>query len=80
VWHHGQDGEADYARHEAGEDVVPPRPRVRNYEVVTALVAERVAKTRGRISAKRLRPAARPAGYGGSARNLRRLVAAQKAL
>jgi hypothetical protein len=80
VWHHGQDGEAGYAWHEAGEDVVPPRPRVRNYEVVTARVAERVAKTRGRISAKRLLPAARPAGYGGSARNLRRLVAAQKAL
>ena len=80
MWHHGQDGEAGYAWHEAGEDVVPPRPRVRNYEVVTALVAERVAKTRGRISAKRLLPAARAAGYGGSARNLRRLVAAQKAL
>ena len=44
------------------------------------LVAERVSETSGRISAKRLLPAARAAGYGGSARNFRRLVAAQKAL
>ena len=35
---------------------------------------------KGRITAKRLLPAARPAGYEGSARNLRRLVAARKAL
>jgi hypothetical protein len=54
--------------------------RQRNYESVTVLVAERVAKTRGRISAKRLLPAAQAAGYGGSARNFRRLVAEQKAL
>ena len=47
---------------------------------MTVLVAERVAKTRGRISAKRLLPAAQAAGYGGSARNFRRLVAEQKAL
>ena len=44
------------------------------------LVAERVAKSRGRISAKRLLPIARAAGYEGSARNFRRLVAEQKAL
>ncbi len=44
------------------------------------LVAERVKKTHGRISAKRLLPAARAAGYAGSARNFRRLVAEQKAL
>jgi transposase len=43
-------------------------------------VAERVSKTSGRISAKRLLPAARAAGYGGSDRNFRRLVAEQKAL
>ena len=54
--------------------------RERNYSSVTVLVAERVAKTRGRISAKRLLPAAQAAGYGGSARNFRRLVADQKAL
>ena len=44
------------------------------------LVAERVEKSAGRISAKRLLPIARAAGYEGSARNFRRLVAEQKAL
>ena len=52
----------------------------RNYDAVTELVAERVEKTKGRITAKRLLPAARAAGYEGSARNFRRLVAARKAL
>jgi hypothetical protein len=47
---------------------------------VVELVAARVDKTSGRISAKRLLPAARAAGYAGSARNFRRLVAEQKAL
>jgi hypothetical protein len=37
-------------------------------------------KTAGRISAKRLLPAARAAGYAGSAYNFRRLVTAQKQL
>jgi transposase len=37
-----------------------------------------VEKTSGRISAKRLLPAARAAGYAGSPRNFRRLVAEQK--
>jgi hypothetical protein len=37
-----------------------------------------VQATKGRISAKRLLPAARTAGYAGSARNFRRLVAAEK--
>ena len=37
------------------------------------------AQSAGRISAKRLLPAARAAGYGGSARNFRRLVAEVKA-
>jgi len=44
---------------------------------VRELVAERVAKAHGRISAKPLLPAA---GYAGSPRNFRRLVAEQKAL
>ena len=44
------------------------------------MVAERVAKSRGRISAKRLLPIAKAAGYEGSSRNFRRLVAEQKAL
>jgi hypothetical protein len=38
-----------------------------------------VKATAGRISAKRLLPQARAAGYGGSARNFRRLVARVKA-
>ncbi len=68
------------ARHEAGGGAPVRSPRERNYDVVTALVAERVGKTSGRISAKRLLPAARAAGYSGSPRNFRRLVAAQKQL
>ena len=67
------------ARHEAGGGAAPERaPRGHNYDGVAALVAERVEKTAGRISAKRLLPAARAAGYAGSARNFRRLVAAAK--
>lgn len=53
--------------------------RARNFEVVTDLVKEKVESTKGKISAKRLLPLARAAGYDGSARNLRRLVAAAKA-
>ncbi len=66
------------ARHEAG-GVVPERARRgRNYDAVAELVAGRVKATAGRISAKRLLPAARAAGYAGSARNFRRLVAERK--
>lgn len=50
-----------------------------NYDSVRDIVAERVAKTKGRITAKRLLPVAVAAGYEGSARNLRRLVAEAKA-
>ena len=50
-----------------------------NYDVVRDLVAERVTKTKARISAKRLLPVAAAAGYTGSARNFRRLVAEAKA-
>jgi len=60
----------------------PPQraPRPRNFDAVQNLVAERVAKSAGRISARRLLPIARAAGYDGSARNFRRLVAEQKTL
>jgi transposase len=68
------------ARQEAGGAAPARVPRGRNYDGVAALVAERVRKTLGRISAKRLLPAARAAGYQGSDRNFRRLVAEQKAL
>ena len=63
------------ARHQAGGGAAARAPREHNYDAVTVLVAERVTKTAGRISAKRLLPAARAAGYAGSARNFRRLVA-----
>ncbi len=52
--------------------------RARNYDQVAELVAANVKKTSGRISAKRLLPAARAAGYEGSDRNFRRLVAQAK--
>jgi transposase len=57
----------------------PPRKdRGRNYDDVRTLVTDRVRTSAGRISAKRLLPAARAAGYAGSARNFRRLVAEAK--
>ena len=65
---------------EAG-DAPPPRvERAHNYDAVMDLVAERVAKSQGRISAKRLLPIAAAAGYEGSDRNFRRLVADAKTL
>jgi transposase len=54
-------------------------PVRRNYDAVREIVVERVAKTHGRISAKRLLPAVAASGYSGSARNFRRLVADAKA-
>ena len=53
-------------------------PRPHNYDPVADLVAAKVKSTSGRISAKRLLPQARAAGYAGSARNFRRLVAEAK--
>jgi len=50
-----------------------------NYDTVREIVIERVTRTRGKISAKRLGPIVGAAGYEGSARNLRRLVAEVKA-
>jgi hypothetical protein len=49
-----------------------------NYELVRALVADKVATTLCKITAKRLLPAAVAAGYQGSDRNFRRLVAQEK--
>ncbi|MHA7653941.1 IS21 family transposase, partial [Mycobacterium sp. ML4] len=68
---------------EADQAGVPPPPRAErahNYDSVADLVVERVEKSHGRISAKRLLPIAKAAGYEGSARNFRRLVAEAKAL
>jgi transposase len=66
------------ARQQAGGGVPARAVRGHNYDGVAGLVADRVGKTSARISAKRLLPAARAAGYAGSARNFRRLVAACK--
>ncbi len=65
---------------EAGDGAPPRAERARNYDAVTELVAERVKKSEGRMSAKRMLPIARAAGYDGSARNFRRLVAQAKVL
>lgn len=55
--------------HEAGDPAVERARRARNHDEVTEVVAKRVKATSGRISAKRLLPEARAAGYVGSARN-----------
>jgi transposase len=49
-------------------------------EPFTDLIYQKVQATDGRITAKRLLPIARAAGYTGSARTFRRAVAAQKVL
>jgi transposase len=66
-------------RHNNGDGAPERRDRSHNYDGVRALVTERVRASAGRISAKRLLPAARAAGYEGSPRNFRRLVADAKA-
>jgi len=65
---------------EAGDAAPPRAERAHNYDVVAEMVAERVDKSQGRMSAKRMLPIARAAGYDGSARNFRRLVAKVKTL
>jgi transposase len=70
--------QAQLAGEVAAERRGPTVPRRRNYDAVADLVADKVSKTAGRISAKRLLPAARAAGYEGSPRNFRRLVAQAK--
>lgn len=52
-----------------------PRPKTaRNTEVVRQVVTDKITETKGKMTAKRLLPIARAAGYTGSARNFRRLV------
>ncbi len=65
-------------RVEAGTGRPGRTPRSANYEPVREVVAQAVATSRGRISAKRLLPKARAAGYTGSDRNFRRLVAQER--
>jgi len=67
-------------RAEAGGEPPPREPRPRNVDAFTDLVATRVEQSNGKMSAKRMLPIARAAGYQGSARNFRRLVAEQKVL
>ena len=62
----------------AAAEAVTDAVTAHNYDAVADIVAERVARTQGLISAKRLLPTVRAAGYDGSARNLRRLVAEAK--
>lgn len=62
-------------RFEADDQPPDRKEWTRNYDAVSELVAERVERSQGRITAKRLLPVARAAGYEGSARNFRRLVA-----
>jgi transposase len=67
-------------RLEAGGPYVRrPRRLGSNTENVKGLIEEKVRTTDGLISAKRLLPVVRAAGYQGSARNLRRAVAEAKA-
>lgn len=54
----------------------PPRPRLT--DPVLELIAAKVKRTDGRISAKRLLPLCRAEGYTGSDRSLRRAVAEAK--
>ncbi len=65
-------------RHAAGQARPVKAPRPANYEDVRGLVAAGVDTAKARISAKRLLPKARAAGYTGSPRNFRRLVAQEK--
>jgi transposase len=67
--------------HEAGEldeGRAARAPVAKNTDVARQLVAQRVEATKAKITAKRLLPEARAVGYAGSARNFRRLVAAEK--
>jgi transposase len=67
-------------RHWAGQSMEVRRHRHvdRNTDCVKDVIAEKVRATDGRISAKRLLPVARAAGYDGSSRNFRRAVADAK--
>ena len=65
---------------QTGQPTPQRAERSHNYDAVTELVTERVEKSQGRMSAKRMLPIARTAGYEGSDRNFRRLVAEAKVL
>jgi transposase len=63
--------------HRRAELTAERKPRAkpeRNTEIARKVVTAKIAETKGRMTAKRLLPIARAAGYLGSARNFRRLV------
>ncbi len=62
----------------SGQDMPARHPRVSRTRVARDVVVEKVKASKGRISAKRLLPVVRAAGYEGSDRNFRRLVAEVK--
>ncbi len=66
------------ARRVGGSFDARRRQLPKNTDAVVTVIAEKVQATDGRISAKRLLPVARAAGYAGSARNFRRAVAEAK--
>lgn len=66
-------------RREAGETVMHYHPRPKATDPYLSLIEDKVKATKGRISAKRLLPLAKAAGYSGSARTFRRAVAEVKA-
>lgn len=59
----------------SGQDMPARQPWVSNTRVARDVVVERVKASKGKISAKRLLPVARAAGYERSDLNFRRLVA-----
>jgi transposase len=65
-------------RAEAGGRPPVRKEREHNYASVEDLVVAGVGTSKGRMQAKQMLPIARTAGYEGSARNFRRLVAAAK--
>jgi transposase len=67
-----------HERGELDEHAHGRAPVAKNTDGVRDVVAAEIARTKARISAKRLLPMAAAAGYTGSPRNFRRLVAAEK--
>ncbi len=74
-----RDGEAGGGAYGGGPYERRPRRLVSNPENVKRVIEKKVKDTEGQISAKRLPPVVRAAGYRGSARNLRRAEQEAKA-
>ena len=63
-----------HRRSQLTADRKPREKPERNTEIARKVVTDKIAETKGRMTAKRLLPIARAAGYAGSPRNFRRLV------